>query len=134
MAACQGPRSSLGADPSTAASPTARTATLCRTSTSTLISTETSARVDLADFSASGVSYLALTTVDANLKGFNGGFTDGTYGYVVPNSNGNVVRLYLVRGCVTATAGGDLAETATTGQFPTGLARRVQSAQPGQPH
>ena len=79
-----------------------------------------------------------VTTLDANLKGFHGGFADGTHAYLVPNYNGahhgNVVRLYLVRGCVTATAGGDLAETATAGQFPTGLARRVQSAQPSQPH
>ena len=37
--------------------------------------------------------------MDANLKGFNGGFTDGTYGYFVPNSNGvyhgNVARVDL---------------------------------------
>jgi len=56
------------------------------------------ARVDLSDFSASGVSYLDLTTVDASLKGFSGGFTDGTHGYLVPYRNdgvyhGNVVRL-----------------------------------------
>jgi len=55
------------------------------------------ARVDLTDFSASGVSYLDLTTVDANLKGFAGGFSDGTHGYLVPSHNGayhgNAVRL-----------------------------------------
>jgi len=57
------------------------------------------ARIDLTDFSASGVSYLDLTTVDANLKGFIGGFTDGTYGYFVPwndgTEHGNVVRVDL---------------------------------------
>ncbi len=46
------------------------------------------ARVDLQNFTSSGVTVLDLTTVDANLKGFRGGFTDGHYSYFVPNDNG----------------------------------------------
>jgi hypothetical protein len=43
------------------------------------------ARVDLHNFTTSGVTVLDLTTVDAGLKGFAGGFTDGRYGYFVPD-------------------------------------------------
>ena len=46
------------------------------------------ARVSLSDFSSSGVSYLNLADADANLKGFVGGFTDGTFAYFVPYHNG----------------------------------------------
>jgi hypothetical protein len=35
------------------------------------------------------VSVLDLTSTDADLKGFFGGFTDGRYGYFVPYSNGS---------------------------------------------
>ena len=42
--------------------------------------------LSLADFST--VSYLNLADTNANLKGFVGGFTDGTYGYMVPWNNG----------------------------------------------
>ena len=45
-------------------------------------------RVDLQNFSTSGVSYLDVSTSNANAKGFIGGFTDGRYGYLVPHSNG----------------------------------------------
>jgi hypothetical protein len=45
------------------------------------------ARVDLNDFST--VSVLNLASTDADLKGFIGGFTDGRYGYFVPNYNGS---------------------------------------------
>jgi len=42
---------------------------------------------------------LDLTTIDADLKGFAGGFTDGRYGYFVPWNNGTyfgkVVRIDL---------------------------------------
>jgi len=40
------------------------------------------ARFSLSDFSS--VSVLDLTATDSDLKGFRGGFTDGTYGYMVP--------------------------------------------------
>ena len=39
------------------------------------------------------MSVLDLTTVDAALKGFRGGFTDGTYGYLVPNYVGKFGRV-----------------------------------------
>ena len=35
----------------------------------------------------SNVAVLDLTTTDSDLKGFNGGFSDGTYGYLVPYFN-----------------------------------------------
>ena len=41
-------------------------------------------RVDLTDFSASGVQVLDLTTVDPALKGFEGGFADTKFAYFVP--------------------------------------------------
>jgi len=44
------------------------------------------ARFLLSDFSS--VSVLDLTAMDSDLKGFVGGFTDGTYGYMVPHYNG----------------------------------------------
>ena len=43
-------------------------------------------RLSLPDLST--VAVLDLTTQDAALKGFAGGFTDGAYGYVVPYING----------------------------------------------
>ena len=56
-------------------------------------------RVSLSDFSSSGVSYLNLAETDSNLKGFIGGFTDGTYAYFSPYSNGayhgNIARVLL---------------------------------------
>jgi len=39
----------------------------------------------VSDFSS--VSVLDLTATDSDLKGFKGGFTDGTYGYMVPFIN-----------------------------------------------
>lgn len=42
------------------------------------------ARVDLQNFTPSGVITLDLTTVNPALKGFWGGFTDGRYAYFVP--------------------------------------------------
>jgi len=47
------------------------------------------ARFLLSDFST--VSVLDLTAKDPDLKGFYGGFTDGTYGYLVPHNNGGGV-------------------------------------------
>ncbi len=46
------------------------------------------ARVDLQNFTTGGVTVLDLAAVDSDLKGFYGGFTDGRYGYFVPNYNG----------------------------------------------
>jgi len=60
------------------------------------------ARVDLQNFTAGGVTTLDLAAVDAGLKGFFGGFTDGRYGYFVPNNNsaysGKVARIPLFFG------------------------------------
>jgi hypothetical protein len=46
-------------------------------------------RVDLQNFAPSGVITLDLAAVDSGLKGFDGGFTDGRYGYFVPFDNGS---------------------------------------------
>jgi hypothetical protein len=47
-------------------------------------------RVDLQNFTTSGVTYLDVSTAgNTNAKGFNGGFTDGRYGYLVPFFNGS---------------------------------------------
>jgi len=56
------------------------------------------ARFSLSDFSS--VSVLDLAATDSDLKGFCGGFTDGTYGYMVPDRNdggyfGKVARFSL---------------------------------------
>ena len=59
------------------------------------------ARVDLQDFSTSGVEWIDLTSVDSALKGFQGGFTDGLYGYFVPfstGSSGKIARIQLFSG------------------------------------
>lgn len=53
------------------------------------------ARVDLQNFTSSGVSVLDLTTVEASLKGFTGAFTDGRFGYFVPYTNGKIARIDL---------------------------------------
>ena len=45
------------------------------------------ARVDLGTFNGGGVTVLDLALADPGLKGFNGGFTDGRYGYFVPYRN-----------------------------------------------
>ena len=46
-------------------------------------------RINLSDFSVTGVSYLDVSTGgNANAKGFWGGFTDGSYAYLVPQYNG----------------------------------------------
>ncbi|MBX7244833.1 MAG: hypothetical protein K1X53_05005 [Candidatus Sumerlaeaceae bacterium] len=46
------------------------------------------ARVDLANFATSGVTLVNVSAGDSALKGFVGGFSDGRYGYLVPNNNG----------------------------------------------
>jgi hypothetical protein len=55
------------------------------------------ARVSLSDFSSSGVTYLNLADTNTNLKGFVGGFTDGTFGYFVPHNNGVAKNGYVAR-------------------------------------
>jgi len=46
-------------------------------------------KVDLNNFTTSGVSYLDVSTAgNTGATGFYGGFTDGRYGYLVPNNNG----------------------------------------------
>jgi hypothetical protein len=57
-------------------------------------------RIDLHDFTASGVNVLDLQSIDPALAGFSGGFTDGRYGYLVPLANdagghGRLVRIDL---------------------------------------
>jgi hypothetical protein len=48
------------------------------------------------------VDVLDLTSTDADLKGFYGGFTDGRYGYFVPYDNGSsfgkVARVQMFNG------------------------------------
>jgi hypothetical protein len=46
------------------------------------------ARIDLKNFSASGLSTVDLSSISNTLKGFVGGFTDGRYGYLAPGDNG----------------------------------------------
>ena len=57
------------------------------------------ARIDLANFTAGGVTVLDLATVNPALKGFIGGFQDGRFGYLIPYNNGtnhgNLVRVDL---------------------------------------
>lgn len=59
------------------------------------------ARVDLNDFST--VTVLDLASTDVGSRGFNGGFTDGKYGYFVPHYNGayygKVARILLAQSC-----------------------------------
>ena len=45
-------------------------------------------RIDFQNFTASGVTYLNVSTNNANAKGFIGGFINGRYGYLVPHYNG----------------------------------------------
>ncbi len=61
------------------------------------------ARVDLQSFTTGGVAWLDLSAADPDLKGFNGGFSDGRYGYFVPNytgtkPSGKVARIQLFFG------------------------------------
>merc|ERR1712046_330349 len=46
------------------------------------------ARILLTDFSSTGVTYLDLTTVHPDLKGFVGGFSSGDHAWLVPYNNG----------------------------------------------
>ena len=42
-------------------------------------------RVDINNFTTSGVSYVDVSIANTNAKGFRAGFTDGRYAYLVPN-------------------------------------------------
>ena len=44
-------------------------------------------RIDLSNFTASGISYVNVTTGNALARYFAGGFTDGSYAYLVPSNN-----------------------------------------------
>ena len=65
------------------------------------------ARISLQDFCT--VAVVDLTTKDAAVKGFAGGLTDGTYGYVVTYSNGachgKLARFSLQDFCTVAVLG-----------------------------
>lgn len=52
-------------------------------------------RIDIQNFTVSGVTVLDLTSTHADLKGFRGGYTDGRYGFIVPYSNSKFVRVDL---------------------------------------
>ena len=56
-------------------------------------------RVDIQNFTTSGITTVDVASVNPNYKGFQGGFTDGRYGYLVPEYNGafhgNCVRVDL---------------------------------------
>ena len=60
-------------------------------------------RIDLQDFTVSGVTWIDLAALDSGLAGFSGGFTDGRFGYLAPNSNnggfsGKIARIQLLSG------------------------------------
>ena len=55
-------------------------------------------RVDLNNYTTSGVSYLDVSTAgNTGAKGFQGGFTDGRYAYLVPYYNGSAYNGLLTR-------------------------------------
>jgi len=55
-------------------------------------------RIDLNNYTTSGVSYLDVSTAgNTGAKGFFGGFTDGRYAYLVPYNNGVVIHGILTR-------------------------------------
>jgi hypothetical protein len=83
------------------------------------------ARLDLDNYTTSGVSTLELTSVSPVLAGFYGGFTDGLYGYFVPNTYPVLARVLLsnfsVGGVTTWNlAGKDPALTGFRGGFTDG--------------
>jgi hypothetical protein len=53
------------------------------------------ARIDLANFTSSGVTFLDMAAVDPALKGFVGSFTDGRYAWLPPYLNRKAARLDL---------------------------------------
>jgi len=77
------------------------------------------ARVNLSNFTADGVTILDLATVDAGLKGFQGGFTDGRYAWIPPAIGTKGARIDLARFSTSGVSVIDLASSATT--FPSGF-------------
>jgi hypothetical protein len=66
------------------------------------------ARIDLANFSASGVRVVDFATIDPSLTGFHGAFSNGKYGVMVPSYKlavsgfyQKVVRIQLNQGAGT---------------------------------
>jgi hypothetical protein len=53
------------------------------------------ARVDLNNFTSTGISVFDLTTINPLLVGFIGGFTDGRYGYLLPYYTTKLARIDL---------------------------------------
>jgi hypothetical protein len=51
------------------------------------------ARVNRSDFTSSGIEYLNLADVAADLIGYWGGCSDGTYVYLSPDGHGHLVRI-----------------------------------------
>jgi hypothetical protein len=77
------------------------------------------ARVNLSNFTASGVAILDLATIDPALKGFQGGFTDGRYAWIPPAVGTMGARIDLQNFSVSGVSVIDLASSATT--FPSGF-------------
>jgi hypothetical protein len=73
------------------------------------------ARLDLVNFSASGVTVLDLTTVDAELKGHIGGFTDGRYAWLAPYAGTKAARIDLANFTASGVRVVDLGELDTAG-------------------
>jgi len=69
-------------------------------------------RIDIQNFTTSGVTIVNVESVNAAYKGFNSGFIDGRYAYLVPNSNGvqhgNFVRVDLQNFTTSGVSGIDL--------------------------
>jgi hypothetical protein len=66
-------------------------------------------RIDLADFTESGVTVLDLTSVSAALKGFVGGFTDGRYAWLAPHTGTTAARIDLANFTPSGVTAVDLA-------------------------
>lgn len=63
-------------------------------------------RVNLNDFTTTGITYLDVSTGNGGAKGFWGGFTDGRYGYLVPYNNGGWSSILTRIDLLNFTAGG----------------------------
>ena len=53
-------------------------------------------RIDLSNFTSSGVTTLDLSAIDAALCQYCGGFSDGSYGYVAPLYGSTIVRFHVM--------------------------------------
>jgi hypothetical protein len=77
-------------------------------------------RIDLNNYTTSGVTYLDVSTAgNAGAKGFQGGFTDGRYAYLVPHNNGafhgNLTRVDLMNYTTTGVTYLDVSTAGNTG-------------------